>query len=187
MDLTTLQNGLIDPPNRRSIIYYPKVTNALKPIYRKHGIELVHSNSNTLKQHLGTLKDKLPDNSKSGIYKIVCQQCNKEYFGLSCRCIEVRYVEHDRHWRFGRGHKSSVALHMLSNKGHTTDISNLSLVKEVTNEHKLRFFEATYIHKNKSNLMNGDLGNVISPLLNFFTEVPKERTIFDIDVSIFSV
>lgn len=33
--------------------------------------------------------------------------------------------------------------------------------------------------------MNGDLGNVKSGLLNLFTENPIERTILNIDVSIF--
>ena len=83
------------------------------------------------------------------------------------------------------GDKSAVAYHMLNNKNHTTDISKLQLVKEVNDKNKLRYYEAIYIYKNKLNLMNGDLGNVKSPLLDLFSEKPKERTIFDIDVSVF--
>ena len=59
---------------------------------------------------------------------------------------------------------------MLNNKGHTTDLSKLQLVKEVNNKYKLRYYEAIHIHKNKSNLMNGDLGNVKLPLLDIFTD-----------------
>ena len=104
---------------------------------------------------------------------------------MTCRCIETRYDEHERHWRLGRSEKSAVAQHMLNNYGHTTDISKLTLVQEVTQTHKLRFLEAIHIHRNKTNIMNLDLGNVKSPLLQLFTEKNRERTIFDIDTTIF--
>lgn len=121
-----------------------------------------------------------PELQKSGIYKITCQQCNKEFFGMTYKCLEVRYNEHERDWRLRHLNESSLAKHMLKNKGHTTDITKVKLVKEVNKAHKLRFVEAIHIYKNKLNLMNSDLGNVKSPLLDLFTEKQKERTILDI-------
>ena len=67
---------------------------------------------------------------------------------------------------------------MLNNEGHTTGISNLQLVKEVNDKRKLRFYEAIYIHKNESNLMYGDLGNVSSLLLSLFNKKFRENVRF---------
>lgn len=57
---------------------------------------------------------------------------------------------------------------METNEGHTMDLNNLHLVKEINDKRKLRFYEAIQIHSNESNLMNGNLGNLNSPLLAFF-------------------
>ena len=162
-----------EPVKRYGIRYFPEVTLRLKSIFKEHDFQLVHRNEGTLKQLLGTPKDKLPCLSKSGIYKIVCNQCSHEYFGKTIRSLETRALEHfkSKHWKT----KTAVGKHLFNNPTHTSDITNCSLVQEVQNTWKIECYEAIHIHKNKhKQLLNEDLGNIKSSLLNLFTQPSNE-------------
>jgi len=73
------------PVKRIGVKYFPSITKLLKPIYKRHGLEVVHRNDGSLKNALGSIKDVPPDIHKSGIYRIQCSNCGRYYFGMSVR------------------------------------------------------------------------------------------------------
>ncbi len=139
----------------------------MKPIFKLHNLELVHRSDGSLKQALGSIKDVPPDLHKSGVYRIQCSICGRLYFGMSIRKLFVRFNEHIHSARWKT--KTAVGKHIFSSK-HQINISELKLVQEVRQKWKIEYFEAIHIYKNKhQNLLNEDLGNIVSPLLDLFT------------------
>lgn len=94
---------------RVSFKFTHAITNHLKPIFNKHKMQLVFANNDKMKNKLGNPKDKCEDHQKSGIYKILCEFCDKIYIGQSRRKIITRYKEHCRHIKYNRPSKSAVA------------------------------------------------------------------------------
>lgn len=154
---------------RIGLPYYPTVTKALAPVFRKHDLEIVPKSGNTLRSILGSNKDSIPMLKRSGIYEVSCQSdCDALYYGKTIRNIEKRFYEHMYQFKNGNSEKSSVAKHLIEN-GHKIDISNIKLVQEVNENRHIEIFETIHIRKNKhKNLMNGDMGNVQSTLMNIF-------------------
>lgn len=171
--MSTFYNETTKEPTKRiGIRYFPNVTKKLRPVYHEHDLQLVHSNNGSLKQLMRSAKDKLPTLSKSGVYKIVCNVCLREYYGKTIRSVEIRANEHFKstHWKT----KTAVGKHLSINPSHTSDIRNVSLVQEVQHTWKIECYESIHIYKNKhKNLINEDLGTMKSPLLNLFTQQHK--------------
>lgn len=127
-------------------------------------MDLVPSNRNNLKNHIGCVKEMVSTYSKSGVYQIKCLDCDFKYIGQTWREIEIRWGEHLRHFRYHRPNESAVAEHLIENSHHT-DFSQLSLLKHVHKKSTLDTWESLLIHKSRNeNLMNGDLGPVKSRL-----------------------
>lgn len=98
-----------EEPIKISFPYYPKVTRALKPVYRNNKLEIVHRSSNSLRQHLGSLKDKIPELHKSGIYQIDCEEgCTYRYVGPLRKPV-TRFNEHMVDWVNDQMEGSAVA------------------------------------------------------------------------------
>lgn len=154
---------------RIGLPYYPAVTKVLAPMFRKHDLEIVPKSGNTLRSILGSNKDSIPMLKKSGIYEVSCQSgCDAVYYGKTIRNIEKRFNEHMYQFKNGNSEKSGVAKHLIEN-GHKIDISNIKLVQEVNENRHIEIFETIHIRKNKhKNLMNADMGNVQSTLMNIF-------------------
>lgn len=166
---TFYDNTPKEPVKRIGIRYFPNVTKKLKPIFKDHELQVVHSNNGSLRQLLGSAKDKLPKLNRSGIYKIVCKHCSREYYGKTIRSVETRANEHFKstNWKS----KTAVGKHLFYNPTHKSDINDCSLVQEVQNRWTIECYESIHIHKNKhKNLLNEDLGNVKSSLLSLFTK-----------------
>lgn len=141
-----------------SIPYEPRLTNGLSRIFKDIGITVVHSSENKLQQILGNPKDKISINERSGIYEISCKDCDKKYVGQTRRSIQTRFKEHMAHLKYGRTEKSSVAQHAFDNN-HRIDISNLRLIRNITNSRQLDAFESLEINKCR-NSMNSDKGPI---------------------------
>lgn len=155
---------------RSGVRFFPDVTKVLKPAYKKHGMELVHRSDGSLKQLLGTVKDKPLDLHRSGIYRIQCFTCGRYYYGMSIRKIYERFNEHVNSAKWKR--KTAIGKHICSFK-HDVHISDLKLVQPISQTWKIEYYEAIHIHKHKhESLLNIDEGNVVSPLLKLFT-VPR--------------
>lgn len=169
---------------RVSMVYCPEVTKKLRPIYKMHNIDIVHRSGNNIRQNLNSLKDKIPDTHKSGIYKVECQNdCPFKYIGRTLRRTAKRYAEHKSDWVKKKCNDSAVAAHLLK-YNHKINDESLSLIRPYSDSIRIDSMEAVYIHKYKHTpLMNKNLGKV-SPLLMLIDPVmrkdEKERNTNDV-------
>ena len=103
---------------------------------------------------LGSIKDSREDQEQSGIYKIKCSDCEKEYYGQTKRKLEIRKAEHEADCRKKiLNDKKPLAKHAIENNHR---LGPIELVKEVRKAHQLDTYESFYLFKNK----NRDLINV---------------------------
>lgn len=130
--------------------YFPPLTDEIQKIAKGAGINFVYKSQGSLGDFLINLKDKRPENSKSGIYRIKCDTCELEYHGQCKRIVQRRWDEHDRAFRLNHPNNSAVAAHCLE-EGHT--IGEKRLVKEVTSRFELNAWESFFI-TNSDNSMN---------------------------------
>lgn len=152
---------------RSGIRFFPSVTKVMRPIFKKYDIELVHRNEGSLKQALGSVKDKPLELHRSGIYQIQCSHCGRLYIGMTIRKLFERFNEHVKSARWQR--KTAVGRHIFKTE-HDVHISELKLIQPIAQMWKIEYYEAIHIHRHKhENLLNADEGNVISPLLRLFT------------------
>lgn len=154
-----------DEPTRVSMEHCPEITKVLRPIYKKNGVELVHRSGNSLRQHLGSAKDKIPELHKSGIYEVKCQEgCPFRYLGRTVRRPVTRYGEHVDDWINEDANGSAVAAHLLK-EGHEVNEDSLALLKPYSNAYKIDYMEAVYINKYKGQPLMNKVFGVTSPLL----------------------
>jgi hypothetical protein len=123
------------------------------------------------------------EHEKAGIYEIKCgtTNCNYKYIGQTKRSITTRFKEYKSHTNNNHATLSSVSNHM-KNKilggrricEHQFDITNLKLLKNVTNERKLDSYESILLFKKiKKKLMNDEqqiARNIKSPLFKLLDE-----------------
>lgn len=152
---------------RVSFTFNHTITNHLKPIFKRQNIEMVFGSNNKLRDVLGNPKDKVEDHQKSGIYQILCQNCNKLYIGQSRRAILTRFKEHCAHIKYNRPTKSAVAAHALNENHLEVKSTNLKMIKQTRKVQQLDGWESIHIHKNKNQLMNNVQGPISSSLFNF--------------------
>lgn len=173
-NFSTLEDSEAESKKRVSVRYFPLITNQIKEVYKEHDLELVFRNDGSLRQHLGTTKDKPLDLHRSGIYRIQCGCCGRLYFGLTVRKLFERFNEHIKstNWK----NKTAVGRHIFSTQ-HDIHISDLKLIQPIATRWKIEYFEAIHIHKHRhENLLNIDDGNITSPLLRLFTIERKTDT-----------
>ena len=105
------------PAKCHIVIPYTKgIGESLKNICKKHEVDVHFKGGQTLKNILGSPKDKDKITSKNSvIYSYTCEMidCDEEYIGESGRTFEERYKEHLKA-------PSLIFLHQ-SNSGHTNN------------------------------------------------------------------
>ena len=82
------------------VLCYKGLSESLKKIYGKHGVQVYFKGGNTIKSLLVAPKDQDPILKKSGvIYRYKCGRvdCDEEYIGESSRTFGERFREHQRH------------------------------------------------------------------------------------------
>ncbi|XP_055605896.1 uncharacterized protein LOC129754060 [Uranotaenia lowii] len=78
---------------RVSLPFHPKLTNGISKILLQHGFKTAYKSGNTLKDRLVSLKDRIPEEERSGIYEIPCKSCPSIYIGQTRRKFKVRLKE----------------------------------------------------------------------------------------------
>jgi len=163
---TQNQTKQVSEIQRVSVPFFPSITNGLQHAFKKSNLQMVYTNNNKLRFALGSTKDKISPEERSGIYEITCSHCDKKYIGQTRRALKNRYDEHLRAVRL-KNMNNAVAVHAydLNNSAPHTQFSseNIRLVKMVNNSTKLDAYESIYISINK-NLMNLEPGGIQSPL-----------------------
>lgn len=163
-DITTLQpTG--EKIKRISLPFYPRITNPMKAVLKRQGLEVVHKSNNTLRDLLCNLKDKVPSEEQSGIYKISCQDCPSVYIGQTRRKTKVRFKEHRNAVENEKPNESAVASHTMNSK-HKINWKDAKLIKPVRKPSHLNAWESFYITNTAEPLMNEDDPPILSSLFN---------------------
>ncbi|XP_055589843.1 uncharacterized protein LOC129742024 [Uranotaenia lowii] len=96
---------------RVSLLFFPPLTNDIRKILSNHGLKVAYKSSNTLKDRLVSLKDKVPPEERSGIYEIPCETSPAVYIGQTRRKFKTRIKEHKNAVDNNKTNESSVAAH----------------------------------------------------------------------------
>lgn len=170
--LSTFYRKPKDKNPRMKFQYAAHATNKIESTFKKHNLNIACSSGPKLKQLLGTTKDKIPSNEKSGIYEVTCKSCSLKYYGQTKRKPIIHYGEHCGHVRKNHPEKSAVAFHALE-KLHLNfdpkDTSCLKMIKPVSDSYKLDAWESLIIKKSQKKypmLMNIHPSPIHSPLFN---------------------
>ena len=137
--------------------YYKGVSESLKKICGKHGVQVYFKGGHTIKSLLMTPKDQDPILKKSGvIYRYKCGRvdCNEEYIGESSRSFGERFKEHQ---------KAPSPIYDHSNiTGHQVTIENFNIVGREDQNLSRAIKEALYIRVNNPSL-NKNIGKFHLP------------------------
>ena len=127
--------------------YFKGVSESLKKICGKHGVQVYFKGGNTIKTLLMAPKDKDPILRKSGvIYRFKCGKvdCDEEYIGESSRSFGERFKEHQ---------KAPSPIYDHSNiSGHQVTIENFNIVGREDQNLSRAIKEALYIRVNNPSL-----------------------------------
>ncbi|XP_055589434.1 uncharacterized protein LOC129758695 [Uranotaenia lowii] len=155
-----------EEPYRVSLPFHPKLTNGITKILSQHGLKTAYKSGNTLKDRLVSLKDKIPQDERSGIYEIPCESCSAVYIGQTRRKFKVRLKEHRNAVDNNRANESSVAAH-ATEMGHSINWEKVSYKKCVRKASHLNAWESMFISTSEKPLMNEDDPPIMSPLFTF--------------------
>ena len=137
--------------------YYKGVSESLKKICGKHGVQVYFKGGHTIKSLLMNPKDQDPILKKSGvIYRYKCGRvdCDEEYIGESSRSFGERFKEHQ---------KAPSPIHDHRNiTGHQVTIENFNIVGREDQNLSRAIKEALYIRVNNPSL-NKNIGKFHLP------------------------
>ena len=137
--------------------YVRGLSESMKNICNKHGVQVHYKGGNTIKGLLMAPKDKDHITKKSGIiYRFKCHgvDCDDEYIGESSRTFGERFKEHL---------KAPSPIHDHQNiTGHDTTIENFSIVGSKDQNLIRAIKEAMYIRMNNPSL-NKNVGKYHLP------------------------
>ena len=140
----------------------PPLNFKLEKALKKQGINVFYTRRGNLSELLGSSKDKIPKEEKSGIYEIACTECRDVYIGQTSRRLRDRYAEHERALRLKNPANSAIAEHCIT---HRHGMGEAKLLKATQGRGNLNAWESFYII-NGENLVNIDEPPIIS---NLFT------------------
>ena len=139
------------------IPYYRGLSESLKKICSRHGMQVYCKGGNTIKDLLMAPKDKDPIMRKSGvIYRYRCNRvdCNEEYIGESSRVFGERFKEHQK--------APSPIFDHTTISGHDISIDNFSIVGREDQNLNGAIKEALFIRVNNPSL-NRNVGKFHLP------------------------
>ena len=164
---TKKQDSKQVPPNRTNknnqkksyivVPYYTRLSESIKNIGRKFGVQVYCKGGTTIKNLLMAPKDKDPIQKQSGvIYRYQCDRvdCDEEYIGESSRTFGERFKEHL---------KPPSPIYDHSNiTGHNVTINNFNIVGREDLNQMRTIKEALYIRVNDPSL-NRNVGKYHLP------------------------
>ena len=123
--------------------YIRGLSESIKNVCNKHGVQVHYKGGNTIKSLLVAPKEKDHITKKSGIiYRFKCNRvdCDDEYIGESSRTYGERFKEHLK--------APSPIYDHYNTRGHTTTIENFSIVGREDQNLIRAIKEAIYIRVN---------------------------------------
>ena len=103
---------------------------------------------------------------KSGVYQLICKDCNKKYTGQTGRSFHTRFKEHFRDYNYKNG-KSNFAQHLIDNNHTFGPIDEVMDFLYVTKKGKLMYtLERFYIYdETKRNNQINDKSTVLQNII----------------------
>ena len=157
--------GILKNPQQRKdkkrayLPYIQGVTDKVSKVLKKKDILTAFKPLVTIRQKMRTVKDKVEEHQRKGVYKVTCS-CGLNYIGETGRSLKVRLREHGADIRNQRIHTSALAEHSERSKHHIC-LEEASLLAQENHYFKRRFREAIEIIKHPNNL-NRDGGFEVS-------------------------
>ena len=140
----------------------------------KNTITLFKSH-NTFRRRLVHPKDKVPQQTRSGIiYQVTCADCPHCYIGETGRTLNERLKEHKRALRLNNPSHSAIAEHAY-NTGHNIEWDNATIIDFESNIWKRKVKESLWINRIKPTL-NRDTGYILSPIYGPVINRKREGT-----------
>ena len=147
-NLTSLTPSIDNPFIYISSSFVEGLTYSLGKIFKKYFIKLApNSSRNKVKNLIGTIKDKTETIEKSGIYSVICQNCDEVYIGQTRRSVKTRWSEHYKSIYSKTLNESTPADHMIHNN-HV--IAGFRLLKQINKPKLLDAYEEIYINRTKN-------------------------------------
>ena len=137
--------------------YYKGLSESLKKVCSKYGVQVYFKGGNTIKNLLVAPKDQDPIQEKSGvIYRYKCDrvECDEEYIGESSRAFGERFKGHQK--------APSPVYDHFNTTGHNITIDNFSIVGREDRSLNRAIKEALYIRVNNPSL-NRNIGKYHLP------------------------
>ena len=140
-----------------TIPYVKGVSEPISRILRTAGLKVAMKPQQTLRQMLGTPKDKDDLLDKAGVvYQIECKDCEASYVGQTGRHLRERVKEHTKALEKGNIMNSGVAEHAFE-AHHNIDLDNIRVLDVENNQSKRLVREALRI-RSLDPAMNRDRG-----------------------------
>jgi hypothetical protein len=119
-----------------------KITN----LFKSTNIGIAFKITTTLQQLINPLtSNQTSEYEKTGIYKIICNTCQKSYVGKTNRNLKSRFPEHISYIENNKPH-TAYALHILNSRHEYGSINDtMTLIKQVKNPSLLLPYEQMYI------------------------------------------
>ena len=129
---TSLPRNLIRDRKMRwiSLPFLGKFSLQLGRVLRPFGFRPAFYNPTTVKRLFVRLKDRVPTDESSGVYKLECGDCGGVYIGETGRQMKIRVAEHLEAWRKGRVGVSAFADHLINSNHSFRDGSEELLHRE---------------------------------------------------------
>ncbi|CAH8479282.1 unnamed protein product [Dicrocoelium dendriticum] len=137
---------------RRTIIlpYIHGISEMAARLLMPHGITVAHEATETIRNKLFKVKDRLSKKETSGVvYKISCKNCEKYYVGQTGRKLGTRLHEHSLAIR-RHDEKSLMSVHMDA-ENHQFDLENVEILGRARNRRAREFLEAWHSGRNSIN------------------------------------
>jgi hypothetical protein len=166
-NITSLESIDEDVSNFISIPFCLPLTHRLGNEFKKFDYRVVYNNNGEkLSNLLGSTKDRIPDDEKSGIYEINCLDCDATYIGKSKRKIKIRGKEHQNNCRKPPSEEKPIEKHSIE-LNH--NLGEIKLLKEVRKVSQLDSYGSLFLNRlSNKNLINiQKLGNNLSVLYKF--------------------
>ena len=134
-----------EPPQARIFIpYVAGLSEDIRRICSRYEIKTIFRSSHTLRRSLVSVKDRLPEETRSMVvYQVPCS-CGKVYIGETKRALSVRIKEHQDAVRLLHTSKSAIAEHAWE-AGHRIDWEGTQILDSASSLSELLMKEALQI------------------------------------------
>lgn len=105
--VTSLEREDREPDSRKwvSLPFYGEISQKVGRVLEHRGFRVGFYSQNSNKKALGSVKDKVPLEDRSGVYILKCS-CGTQYAGQTGRKFKIRLGEHRDDLRLGRGREA---------------------------------------------------------------------------------